>query len=117
MGPSASIVNAADFVDQSRRAIEFRTDGTDETQRKSLWNRALIEQLFSPLLRDASISIINSAPQLAEQEPKKYLSLFPVSTSPGEAPTCLADVVRASFASDLWLLKLYDLWKRPFDLC
>ena len=36
--------------------------------------------------------------------------------SPGEAATCLADVVRASFGSDLWLLKLYDLWKEPFDL-
>ena len=116
MGPSASIVNAAVFVDPSRRAIEFRTDGSDETQRKSLWNRALVEQLLSPLLREASISIIDSAPQLAEQEPKKYLSLFPVSSSSSEAPTCLADVVRASFASDLWLLKLYDLWKEPFDL-
>ena len=30
-GPSACILNAAVFVDPSRRAVEFRTDGSDET--------------------------------------------------------------------------------------
>ena len=51
-GPSACILNAAVFVDPSRRAVEFRTDGSDETLRKSQWNRALVEQLLcAPLER------------------------------------------------------------------
>ena len=115
-GPSACILNAAVFVDPSRRAVEFRTDGSDETLRKSLWNRALVEQLLAPLLRDVSTEVIVNAPQLIEQEPKKYLSLFPATGSAGGAAACLADVVRASFCNDLWLLKLYDIWKKPFDV-
>ena len=114
--PSACILNAAVFVDPSRRAVEFRTDGSDETLRKSLWNRALVEQLLAPLLRDVSTEVIVNAPQLIEQEPKKYLSLFPATGSAGGAAACLADVVRASFCNDLWLLKLYDIWKKPFDV-
>lgn len=39
-GPSACILNVAAFADPSRRAIEFRTDGSDETLRKSRWDRA-----------------------------------------------------------------------------
>lgn len=115
-GPSACILNAAVFVDPSRRAVEFRTDGSDETLRKSRWNRALVEQLLAPLLRDVSTVVIDIAPQLIEQEPKKYLSLFPAASSAGEAAACLADVVRASFCNDLWLLKLHDIWKEPFDV-
>ena len=115
-GPSACILNAAVFVDPSRRAVEFRTDGSDETLRKSQWNRTLVEQLLAPLLREASTIVIDNAPQLIEQDPKKYLSLFPTASSAGGAPACLADVVRGSFCSDLWLLKLYDIWKAPFDV-
>ena len=115
-GPSACILNAAVFVDPSRRAVEFRRDGSDETLRKSQWNRTLVEQLLVPLLRDASTVVIVNAPQLIEQEPKKYLSLFPAAGSAGGAAACLADVVRASFCNDLWLLKLYDIWKEPFDV-
>ena len=115
-GPSACILNAAVFVDPSRRAIEFRTDGSDETLRKSQWNRTLVEQLLAPLLRDVSTAVIDNAPQLIEQEPKKYLSLFPTASSAGEAAACLADVVRASFCNDLWLLQLYDISKEPFDV-
>lgn len=115
-GPSAAILNAAVFVDPSRRQVEFRTDGSDETLRKSKWNRALAEQLLVPLLREASTAVIHNAPQLVEQEPKKYLSLFPTSGVADESAACLADVVRESFGSDLWLLKLYDVWKEPFDV-
>ena len=115
-GPSACILNAAVFVDPSRRAVEFRTDGSDETLRKSQWNLTLVEQLLAPLLRDVSTEVIVNAPQLIEQEPKKYLSLFPAAGSAGGAAACLADVVRASFCNDLWLLKLYDIWKEPFDV-
>ena len=115
-GPSACILNAAVFVDPSRRAVEFRTDGSDETLRKSQWNRTLVEQLLTPLLRDVSTEVIVNAPQLIEQDPKQYLSLFPAAGSAGGAAACLADVVRASFCNDLWLLKLYDIWKKPFDV-
>ena len=115
-GPSTCILNAAVFVDPSRRAVEFRIDGSDETLRKSQWNRTLVEQLLTPLLRDASMVVIVNAPQLIEQEPKKYLSLFPAAGSAGGAAACLADVVRASFCNNLWLLKLYDIWKDPFDV-
>ena len=76
-GPSACILNAAAFVDPSRRAVEFRTDGSDETLRKSQWNGTLVERLLVPLLRDASTMVLDNAPQLIEQEPKKYLSLLP----------------------------------------
>ena len=75
-----------------------------------------MEQLLAPLLRDVSTVVIDIAPQLIEQEPKKYLSLFPAASSAGEAAACLADVVRASFCNDLWLLKLHDIWKEPFDV-
>ena len=44
-GPSTCILNAAVFVDPSRRAAEFRTEGSDETLRKSQWNRTLVEQI------------------------------------------------------------------------
>ena len=115
-GPSTCILNAAVFVDPSRRSAEFRTEGSDETLRKSQWNRTLVEQLLVPLLREASATVIDNAPQLIEQEPKKYLSLFPTAGSGVEAAACLADVVRASFCRDLWLLKLYDVWKEPFDV-
>ena len=115
-GPSAAILNAAVFVDPSRRAVEFRTDGSDETLRKSQWNRALVEQLLVTLLREASTAVIDKVPRLVEQEPKKYLSLFPTARVASESATCLADVVRESFGSDLWLLKLYDVWKEPFDV-
>jgi hypothetical protein len=115
-GPSTCILNAAVFVDPSRRAVEFRTEGSDETLRKSRWNRTLVEQLLSTLLREASTTVIDNAPQLIEQEPKKYLSLFPTAGSGIGAVACLADVVRASFCKDLWLLKLYDVWKEPFDV-
>ena len=104
------------FVDPSRRAVEFRTDGSDETLRKSQWNRTLVEQLLVPLLREVSTEVIANAPQLIEQEPKRYLSLFPATGSAGGAAACLADVVRASFCDDLWVLKLYDIWKEPFDV-
>lgn len=114
-GPSTCILNAAVFVDPSRRAAEFRTEGSDETLRKSRWNRTLVEELLMTLLREASTTVIDNAPQLIEQEPKKYLSLFPTSGS-GVGAACLADVVRASFCRDLWLLKLYDVWKTPFDV-
>jgi hypothetical protein len=115
-GPSTCILNAAAFVDPSRRAVELRTEGSDETLRKSQWNRTLVEQLLVPLLRDASATVIDHAPQLIEQEPKKYLSLFPKAGSGVEAAACLADVVRALFCQDSWLLKLYDLWHEPFDV-
>ena len=115
-GPSTCILNAAFFVDPSRKAVEFRTDGSDETLRKSQWNRTLVEQLLTPLLRDASMVVIVNAPLLIEQEPKKYLSLFPAAGSAPGAAACLADVVCASFCNKLWLLKLYDIWKEPFDV-
>ena len=115
-GPCACILNAAVFVDPSRRAVEFRTDGSDETLRKSEWNRTLVEQLLAPLLREASTEVIDNAPELIEQEPKKYLSLFPEAGPATKASACLADVVRSSFCNDPWLLKLYDVWKEPFDV-
>ena len=113
-GPCACILNAAVFVDPSRRAVEFRTDGSDETLRKSEWNRKLVEQLLAPLLREVSTEVIDNAPELIEQEPKKYLSLFP-TVGPASA-VCLGDVVRTSFCNHLWLLKLYDVWREPFDV-
>jgi hypothetical protein len=114
-GPSACILHAAVFVDPSRRSVEFRTvDGSDETLRKSQWNRMLVEQLLVPLLRDASTMVMDSAPQLIEQEPKKYLSLFPSARDVGRPASCLADVVQASFGDDQWLLQLYDVWKASF---
>ena len=76
-GPSACILNAATFVDPSRRSVEFRTDGSDETLRKSTWNRTLVRRLLVPLLRDASTMVMDTAPLLLEQDPKKYLSLLP----------------------------------------
>ena len=94
--------------------MEFRTDGSDETLRKSDWNRTLIQQLLVPLLRNASMTVMDNSPQLIEQDPKKYLSLFPSSQPHGRQSACLADVVKASFANDLWLLQLYDVWKDPF---
>jgi hypothetical protein len=115
-GPSTCIMNAAVFVDPSRRAVEFRTEGSDETLRKSQWNRTLVEQLLGTLLREASATVIDKAPQLIEEEPKKYLSLFPIAASGDGVPASLADVVRASFCRDMWLLKLHDLWKEPFDV-
>ena len=104
------------FVDPSRRAVEFRTDGSDETLRKSRWNETLVEQLLVPLLREVSTEVIDNAPKLIEQEPKKYLSLFPAAGSDSGAATCLADVVRATFCNNLWVLKLYDIWKESFDV-
>ena len=80
-GPSTCILNAAVFVDPSRRAVEFRTDGSDETLRKSQWNRTLVERLLAPLLREACTTVMDNAPELIEQEPKKYLSLFPTADS------------------------------------
>jgi hypothetical protein len=115
-GPSACILNAATFVDPSRRSVEFRTDGSDETLRKSQWNRALVERLLVPLLRDASTIMMYSAPQLIEQEPKKYLSLFPSARDATRPASCLADIVQASFSEEQWLLKLYDVWTTPFDV-
>jgi hypothetical protein len=50
------------------------------------------------------------------QEPKKYLSLFPTAWNSSSKAKCLADIVRTAFSKDLWLLKLFDLWKRPFDV-
>jgi len=113
-GPSACILNAAVFVDPSRRAVEFRTEGSDETLRKSNWNRMLVERLLLPLLRDASTIVMDNAPELIEQDPKKYLSLFPAALSEGRPASSLTDVVQASFAKDQWLLRLYDIWKTPF---
>jgi hypothetical protein len=113
-GPSTCILNAAVFVDPSRRSVEFRTDGSDETLRKSYWNRTLVEKLLVPLLRNASMTVMENSPQLIEQEPKKYLSLFPTSQPPDRQSTSLADVVKASFTNDLWLLQIYDIWKDPF---
>lgn len=115
-GPCAAVLNAALFVDPSRRAVEFRTDGSDETRRKSMWNRALVEHLLVPLLREATTRVIDEAPQLVADEPKKYLSLFPSARLPHGAVGSLADVVRAAFGGDLWLLKLYDIWREPFDV-
>lgn len=113
-GPSTCILNAAVFVDPSRRAVEFRTDGSDETLRKSNWNRMLVERMLLPLLRDASTVVMDRAPELIEKDPKKYLSLFPSALSEDRPASSLADIVRASFAKDQWLLSLYDIWKTPF---
>jgi hypothetical protein len=113
-GPSCCILNAAVFVDPSRRAVEFRTDGSDETLRKSNWNRKLIERLLLPLLRDASTLVMDNAPELIERDPKKYLSLFPAAPSDDRPASSLTDIIRSSFASDQWLLRLYDIWKSPF---
>ena len=115
-GPCACILNAALFVDPSRRAAEFRTDGSDETLRKSQWNRMLVEQCLVPRLREASAQAIDHARDLVEQDPKKYLSLFPKAEEVSHEPTCLSDIVRRQFQKDLWLLKLYDLWGSPFDV-
>ena len=115
-GPCAAILNAALFVDPSRRAIEFRTEGSDETQRKSQWNRELTERLLVPLLQDTSVTVIDNAPELIEQEPKKYLSLFPTAGAADKPIACLADVVRTSFSKAPWLLKLYDVWAEPIDV-
>jgi hypothetical protein len=115
-GPCTCILNAALFVDPSRRSAEFRTDGSDESLRKSEWNQTLVEQCLVPLLREASASVIDHAPELVAEEPKKYLSLFPTATNVSLKAGCLADVVRGAFCKDLWLLRLYDLWKDPFDV-
>ena len=78
-GPCACILNAALFVDPSRRAAEFRTDVSDEPMRKSRWNQMLVEQCLVPRLREASAQVVDHAHELVEKEPKKYLSLFPTS--------------------------------------
>jgi hypothetical protein len=115
-GPCTCILNAGLFVNPSRRAAEFQTEGSDETSRKTDWNRMLVEHCLVPLLRDASAQVIHHAPDLVMQEPKKYLSLFPTAWNSSSKATCLADIVRSAFSRDLWLLKLFDLWKRPFDV-
>jgi hypothetical protein len=114
-GPCGCVLNAAVFVDPSRRAVEFRTEGSDETQRKSEWNRTLVEDALVPLLTEMSAKVIEAAPQLVELEPKRYLSLFPTAGD-DEPAKSLADVVRASFGRSLWLLKLYDVWQEPFEV-
>ena len=99
-----------------RRAAEFRTEGSDETLRKSEWNHTLVEECLVPLLREASTRVIDHAAELVAQEPKKYLSLFPTAGNGSPRAECLADIVRGAFCKDLWVLKLYDLWENPFDV-
>jgi hypothetical protein len=74
----------------------------------------LVERLLLPLLRSASTIVMDNAPELIERDPKKYLSLFPSALSGGRPASSLTDIVRASFANDQWLLRLYDIWKAPF---
>ena len=76
----------------------------------------LVEQCLVPRLREASAQVIDHARDLVEQEPKKYLSLFPTTANDSREPACLSDVVRDEFHKGLWLLKLYDLWGDPFDI-
>src|SRR5262249_22547457 len=93
-GPCTSILNAALFVDPSRRAAEFRTEGSDETLRKSEWNQTLVEECLVPLLREASTRVIDHAAELVVREPKKYLSLFPTAGNVSPIAESLADIVR-----------------------
>jgi len=114
-GPSGCIFSAALFVGPSRQRVEFRTDGSDDAKRKTDWNRLLVEKGVVPLLREASLDMLDLVPKLIEDDPKEYLALFPLAGE-NKDPQSLAQHLQACFSDEPWCLRLHDLWGETIEL-
>ena len=55
-GPCSCILHAALFVGPSRQRIEFRTDESDEAQRKTSWNQLLVKHALVPLCETRTLT-------------------------------------------------------------
>lgn len=115
-GPSKCLFNAALFVGPSRQKCEYRTDGSDESSRKTLWNQQLVRIGLVPLLREASADMLTLVPELARSNPADYVALFPEVWHDKAEPTTLAEYFQQEFCRKLWFLQVPDLWDEPLDL-
>ncbi|MBN1671101.1 MAG: hypothetical protein JXR37_08725 [Kiritimatiellae bacterium] len=114
-GPSGCIFSAGLFVGPSRQRVEFRIDGSDDARRKTDWNRLLVEKGVVPLLREASLDMLDLVPKLIQDHPREYLALFPLA-GPDGAPQSLAQHLQACFSKEPWCLRLHDLWGETVEI-
>ena len=112
-GPCSCILHAALFVGPSRQRIEFRTDESDEAQRKTRWNQLLVEHALVPLLRDADL--VKLIPEFLTDHPGEALSLIP-EIHHGAKDQKLGDYFKRMFHAGPWELRLRDIWGTDFTL-
>jgi hypothetical protein len=115
-GPCACPLSAALFIDQSRRHVEFRLDGSDEAQRKTEWNKALVKDALVPLLSNATADMPDLLAGVISESPKTYLSLFPLAPAKSVSPSSLSEYLQECFSDEPWLLKIHDVWQREIGL-
>jgi hypothetical protein len=113
-GPSACVYSAALFVGPSRQRAEYvTTEASDEALRKTDWNKALVNRVLVPLLRDASLDI---PADFIKEYPVDYLSYFPVSKDIISQPKSLNEYLQKIFCYDPWYLQIYDIWGDKIEL-
>ena len=115
-GPCSCVFNGTFFVGPSRQRAEFRTDGSDEALRKTQWNKALIEYVLVPMLRDASLELTELIPDLVKEHPQEYLNLFPVAPREASDTRGVSEFLQQIFSHEPWYLKCYDLWDEELEL-
>ena len=113
LGPCSCILHAALFVGPSRQRIEYRTDESDEAQRKTRWNQLLVEHALVPLLRDADLNEL--IPEFLTNYPKEVLALIPEAQENAKDQN-LGDYFKRVFHEGPWELRLKDLWDISFSL-
>jgi hypothetical protein len=116
-GPSALIFHGAFFVGPSRQCVEFLEDGSDESLRKTNWNKELVSNAIVPLLSDLTLVFSEMIPEMLENNPKEYLSLFPnKAPKSGSSQTSLTAYLAQRFAAVPWLLRVLDLWGNQVEI-
>ncbi len=115
-GPCGCVLNGEFFVGPSRQRAAFRSDGSDEALRKTRWNKALIEHVLVPMMRDASLELIELIPELVKEHPHEYLNLFPAAPKKKSDPEGITEFLQQIFSAEPWYLKCYDLWDEELEL-
>jgi hypothetical protein len=112
-GPCSCVLHAALFVGPSRQRIEYRTDESDEAQRKTRWNQLLVEHALVPLLRNTDLNRL--IPVFLSNHPKEVLGLIP-ETQENAKDQNLGEYVKRVFHRGPWVLTLKDIWNVDFSL-
>lgn len=117
-GPSNALLHAACFVDPSRRGMEYadESQGSDAVNRKTRWNKALIEHGLAPLLAELSLDLAEQVKDLIDSDPERYLSLLPSRPAGAKQAPSLAEHLRHCFHEQEALVTVFDLWGEPLEL-
>ena len=116
-GPSACMFSGSLFVGPSRGRLEYRLNESDEGSRRTQWNQAIVESILVPALRDVSLDLPELAPALLNDNPREYLALFPkADIGATDCPASLSQHMSRTFGSDVWRVRVADVWGVPFDV-